>query len=287
MNVSVVVPFKGTSERIPSKNLQLLDGKPLFLHTLESLLSCEAIQAVYLDTEDDTITKMAQYIDGLSFLKRPKELANNSTDGNKIYTFEAEQIECDILIQRLCTSPFIRNSTILQALHALIHSSHDSIVGIKTAKQYLWDGNTPQYDIQNIPNSVDLPKTGIETMGLYAMSRCDILRLKRRIGNNPFQLEMDSLESLDVNWPDDFVLANLVAAGIREECRKNFKLLGACLNTPIFSDILDDLGYPKQGLLKKDPPAGSKYCARSARCRPSCLAIQRPVNRPFQVSICS
>ena len=47
MKIVAVVPVKGTSERIENKNIKLLDGKPLFLHTIEKLLSCNFLDEVY------------------------------------------------------------------------------------------------------------------------------------------------------------------------------------------------------------------------------------------------
>ncbi|GHU41953.1 hypothetical protein FACS1894190_10670 [Spirochaetia bacterium] len=38
MKVVAFLPVKGTSERIQNKNTALLNGKPLFLHTLEKLM---------------------------------------------------------------------------------------------------------------------------------------------------------------------------------------------------------------------------------------------------------
>lgn len=242
MNISAVVPVKGTSERIPSKNLRLLDGKPLFLHTLEALLNVDCVNSVYLDTEDEDIISLSAYLPNLQILRRPTHLATNSTDGNKLFAFEADNIDCDILIQRLCTSPFVKASSIEQTVKILCENQKvDSVIGVKTEKLYAWLEGEAQYDTSSIPNSVDLPGTTIETMGLYAMRRSDAVKMRRRIGSSPHLLELDSLEALDVNWPDDFELAHLVAAGKREKVRMNYKLLASYLSTPIFSDILDDL----------------------------------------------
>ncbi len=53
MKIVAFLPVKGTSSRIENKNIKLLDGKPLFLHTLEKLSSCSFIDEVYLDSESE------------------------------------------------------------------------------------------------------------------------------------------------------------------------------------------------------------------------------------------
>ena len=41
MKVVAFVPAKGTSSRIENKNTRLLDGKALFIHTLEKLAASD------------------------------------------------------------------------------------------------------------------------------------------------------------------------------------------------------------------------------------------------------
>ena len=115
MKVVAFLPAKGSSERVESKNVRLLDGKPLFLHTLEKLLGCDFIDEVYLDTESDEIIDYAGETK-CKVLKRDPELANNKTDGNKLFYNEVRQVKADIYIQILGTSPFIREETIRQGV---------------------------------------------------------------------------------------------------------------------------------------------------------------------------
>ena len=55
MKIVAFLPVKGSSERIKNKNTTLMNGKPLFLHTLEKLVRCSFIDEVFLDTEKDEI----------------------------------------------------------------------------------------------------------------------------------------------------------------------------------------------------------------------------------------
>lgn len=249
-NAAIFVPVKGSSERIPSKNLQLLDGKPLFLHTLEKLLSISGVD-VYLDTESETVIKHASYLDSLNILRRDPVLASNSTDGNKLFLNEVLNCDHDLICQHLCTSPFIEPETILKAISVIGSAApsgvkYDSSLLVREDKLYTWKDGKPVYDIENIPNSKDLPSTIIETMGLYAVSRKAALSTKRRIGNNPSLLMASPLEATDVNWPEDFEFAQLIAAGKREKQRQLLQNLALILSSALLSDLLDDIGYKNQ-----------------------------------------
>lgn len=246
MKIVAFLPAKGSSSRIESKNMKLLDGKPLFLHTLEKLVDSGLFDEVYLDTESDDVIEAASEVD-CQVLKREKSLASNKTDGNKLFINEVRSVDADIYVQVLCTSPFINTDTIKKGLDAVRDGSkYDSAVLIRKERQYTWNNEGPIYDIDNIPNSVDLGDTIIETMGLYIVKKDAALKTNRRIGSVPFLLEASALEAIDVNWPEDFQLADLIAAGKREKDRKLLGNIKNQLTSCILSDLLDDLGYPNQ-----------------------------------------
>jgi CMP-N-acetylneuraminic acid synthetase/regulator of RNase E activity RraA len=242
MKVVAFLPAKGTSSRIENKNIKLLDGKPLFLHTLEKLAGCDFIDEVYLDSESDEIFSLAENVT-CKFLKRDPSLATNATDGHSLFYNEAIQVDADIYIQILGTSPFIEPSTIKKGIDILLaQPEYDSVILVKKEKQYLWSEGQPLYNRDKIPNSVDLPDTIIETMGLYIVRKEVILENKKRFGKNTFFLETSAVEAIDVNYPDEFVLANFIAAGMREKERQLFKNIASRLTSSMLSDILDDLG---------------------------------------------
>lgn len=242
MKVVAFLPAKGTSERIECKNMKLLDGKPLFLHTLEKLVSCDFIDEVYLDSESDEILNYAPFLNYIP-LKRKPELANNKTDGHKMFFNEVSQVDADIYIQILGTSPFIKKSTIEKGINVLKENlEYDSVVLVKRDKQYTWDNKGPLYDKNNIPNSVNLPDTIIETMGLYIVRGDVAHRNKQRFGDNVYLLEADAIEAVDVNFPDDFELAEIIAKGIQSKENSYFKTLKKHLSSCILSDIMWEYG---------------------------------------------
>lgn len=241
MKVVAFLPAKGTSSRVESKNLKLLDGKPLFLHTLEKLMECEFIDEIYLDTESDEVIDLASETN-CKILKRDSTLASNTTDGNKLFLNEVNYVEADIYVQILGTSPFIEKETIQKGIKAIKNNDFDSSVLIRKERLYTWNEKAPNYDIENIPNSFDLGDTIIETMGLYIVKRETALTTQRRIGDNPHLLEASPLEAIDVNWPEDFELANLIAAGKREKERKLLENVKSHLTSAVLSDIMDDFG---------------------------------------------
>lgn len=250
MKVAAFLPAKGSSDRLPNKNTMLLDGEPLFLRGLRKLLACPSVDEVWLDTESAQIESLAAEVK-CRLLRRDPQLASNRTDGHQLFLNEVRHTDADLCVQLLCTSPFIRPSTIERAIEVLKQdASYDSVVAVRKEKQYRWEHGRPLYNLEHIPNSVDLEDAVIESMGLYVMRREAALATGRRIGERPYLLPLDPLESVDVNYPADFEMANLLAIGQREQERRLFANIKLALSSPLLSDILDDLKL--EGVLSRE-----------------------------------
>lgn len=247
MKVVAFLPVKGTSERIKNKNTSLLNGKPLFLHTLEKLVKCSFIDEVFLDTEMDSIYDMGKYT-GCTYLKRDPALASNKTDGHSLFYNEAKKVDADIYIQVLGTSPFIKPSTIEKGVNILKEhgDEYDSVILVHREKQYTWNETGPNYDREHIPNSKDLPDTVIETMGLYITNKDIALSKQRRYGMHPYLLDAEPIEATDVNYPLDFEYAEVISKGLKAIENRKLEFLKKIINSAQLSDVLDDNGLPNQ-----------------------------------------
>ncbi len=242
MKVVAFLPAKGTSQRIASKNLKLLNGKPLFLHTLEKLCDCDFIDEVYLDSESDEVLQYADYLNYIP-LKRDPALATNKTDGHQMFYNEVKQVDADIYVQILGTSPFIKKETIKKGIDILTSDGpYDSVVLVKRDKQYLWKDGNPVYDKAHIPNSVDLPDTIIETMGLYVTKREAAHRNKQRFGDKVYMLEAEPIEAVDINYPEEFEFAEYIARGQTYAEVSKLNSIKSHLSSAMISDILSEYG---------------------------------------------
>lgn len=241
MKVVAFLPAKGSSERIPNKNLAILDGEYLFKRKLRQLLDCALIDEVILDTDSDEIAALAADLP-VRRLVRPPELASNATDGHALFAWECSQVEADLYIQTLCTAPYVGPETLSRAIQALLEKpSCDSLVAVTSEKQYLWEQGRPAYGEGRIPNSVDLPATTVEAMSLY-MTRRSALNLNRRFGQTPLLFPLSPTEAVDVNWPEDLQLAELIAAGVRSRENLSLSALAPYVTSAMLSDITREMG---------------------------------------------
>ena len=70
-----LVPMRHHSERVPGKNYRELGGKPLYAHILSSLMGCEAIDQIVVDTDSPKITQgVSERFPQVHLIERPPEL---------------------------------------------------------------------------------------------------------------------------------------------------------------------------------------------------------------------
>jgi len=243
MKIVAFVPAKGSSERVPSKNLRILDGEYLFRRKLRQLLACPLIDEVWLDTESDDLIGKASDLP-IKVLKRDPSLATNATDGHKMFENECKHVpDADIVIQALCTAPFVDDATITKGLEKLLaDAGKDSLIGVTKTKQYLWEGNDPAYGRGRVPNSVDLPNTVVEAMSLYMVRRTSCDFPQKRYGRKPIFLELNSREAIDINYMEDLALAEMVCRGHRMTEANYFRILKHNLSSSIISDVTKEMG---------------------------------------------
>jgi regulator of RNase E activity RraA/CMP-N-acetylneuraminic acid synthetase len=234
MKIAAFVPAKGTSQRIPNKNLQVFDGEYLFKRKLRQLLECEEIDEVWLDSESEEIHQLASDLP-IKHLVRDVSLANNSTDGHSLFENHTRYTDADIVVQVLCTSPFLDKNVIDPALKELKNSNYTSLVAVTENKLYLWENNSPIYG-DKIPNSVDLQSHIIESMGLYAVKTNGTVASKRYT-DNPLLYRINQMESIDINDKEDLILAKYISAGQRLEDIQKLKAVSKVISSCMLSDI--------------------------------------------------
>ncbi|MFN9368670.1 MAG: cytidylyltransferase domain-containing protein [Planctomycetia bacterium] len=242
MKVVAIVPAKGSSERVANKNVRSFNGEPLFVYTVRKLLACDFIDEVYVDSDSEHILQRSLTV-GAKIMRRAPALATNATDGHKLFLNEVQNISADIYVQHLCTSPFVEPETIERAVDAVLKNPQvDSAVLCRSDKYYWWRDGRPAYNIDNIPNSVDLPAEMSEAMALYVVRREAALQTGRRVGERPAVIIGKPLELVDVNTEDDLKLAEAIVRGHAAQERRVFQILSNILSSPLVSDVCDELG---------------------------------------------
>ena len=207
---AAVVPIKLNNQRLPNKNIKpFTNGKPLCHYLLSTLLEVGGIDEVYVYCSRPEIQ---EYIPaGVKFLQRPESLDSSATRGNDLLKSFTERVSADIYVMAHITSPFVSRGSIEKGLEAVKSGEYDSAFAAKRFQDFLWQDNAPlNYKLDDIPRTQDLPLMFQELTGFYICRRNVIADLNRRIGDHPFIVETGEIESIDIDEPEDFTIADAV-----------------------------------------------------------------------------
>lgn len=210
MRIVAVVPMKLNSRRYPNKNIKsFTNGEPLCRYVLQTLLQVKEIDKIFVYCSDVSILKYLPA--GVEFIQRSGNLDGDTTKMNEVLKCFSEEVPADVYVMTHVTAPFIRSASIVRGIRAVLEEGYDSSFSAKKIQDFLWKNDGPiNYELENIPRTQDLEPLWMETSGFYIYKQQVINQLKRRIGNNPFIVEVDEIESIDIDEKIDFEIADAI-----------------------------------------------------------------------------
>ena len=216
MKIVAFVPIRLNSQRIEQKNLRNLGGKPLMCYMLEALAEAKNIDEVYVYCSNPLIKEYLPA--GVKFLRRDERLDSNTTLGEEIYDAFTSEVQADIYVLAHTTSPFIRTATIEEAVAKVVDGEHDSAFSAERIQTFTWwQGEPLNYSLEHIPRTQDLEPLFVETSAFFIFRSEVWCQHHRRIGQRPYIAVTDRIESMDIDNPDDFLLAEaIVSAGLHQ-----------------------------------------------------------------------
>jgi CMP-N-acetylneuraminic acid synthetase len=213
--IVALVPMRHHSERVPGKNYRPFAGKPLYHHIVSSLLRCEMVEELVIDTDSPVIAEdAAEHFPQVRMLERPQHLRADTVPMNNVLLYDVTQAEADYYVQTHSTNPLLLTETITAAIGQFLDSlsAHDSMFSVTKLQTRLWDGQgrAINHDPAILLRTQDLPPVYQENSCLYIFARGTLESLHNRIGERPLLFEMDRLEAWDIDEELDFRVAELL-----------------------------------------------------------------------------
>lgn len=207
--VTALVPMKGNSERVPNKNIRDLNGKPVCHWILESLSRSKYVDEVIINTDSPKIKEIVSGFDFVKVIDRPEYLLGDAVSIQPLIAHDIEHANNDIILQTHSTNPLLKTETIDSAIEAYIENSeeHDALFSVTPFQQryYFKNGKAVNHDPQRLIQTQLLEPLYHENSCIYIFSRETNRKVQNRLGKNPYLLEMDHLESADIDEWHDFL----------------------------------------------------------------------------------
>ena len=209
-----MIPIKLNNQRVPGKNLkQFDDGTPLITFIQKALLNSNQLDEIYVYCSDE---KVKDYLlPGIQFLQRPSYLDSDDRNCNDIIREFIKKVDASIYCVSHATGPFTTGASIDACISKVKTGNFDSAFLAKRMQEFLWSNGTAlNFDIQNFPRTQDLPPIFSEAPGAYVFTKETFLKYDRRVGVKPYIHEISEIESRDVDYPEDFAIANAIYMNI-------------------------------------------------------------------------
>lgn len=224
--VTAYVILKGHSQRVPNKNFRSLGGRLLYRWVLDTLLSVDAIDRVVLDT--DVVERLqAEGLPAdprLVLRRRPDRLRGDDVTANTLIAGALADgaLDADTLLMTHPTNPFLSAATVRAALSTFrrVRKSKegDSVFTVTRhqTRFYRADGSPVNHDPSTLVPTQELEPWFEENSNLYLFDAESFAASGSRVGLKPVLLETPQRESLDIDTPDDWAMAEVIAAQRRD-----------------------------------------------------------------------
>ncbi len=213
--VVAIVPMRHSSERVKGKNYRDFAGKPLFHRIIESLLACDKIDKVVIDTDSPTIIEQtATLFPEVLVLERPEHLRDGAIPMNNVLLNTCNSIESEFYLQTHSTNPLLSPETIAKGIEEFMKSFpiYDSMFSVTRLQQRLWDplARAINHNPAILLRTQDLPPTYMENSCMYLFTKETLIKKFNRIGDRPFMYDIAEIEAQDIDVELNFKVAEFL-----------------------------------------------------------------------------
>jgi len=215
MRTVALLPMKAHSARVTSKNFRPIAGKPLFRWILDTLASASEIDQIVINTDAREILSenglnTGDYEGKVLIRDRKPEICGDMVSMNLVLEDDIKSVPADTYVMTHTTNPLLRRETISHMLAAFHGASdRDSLFTVNKhqTRFYTSDGDPINHDPANLLRTQDLPPYLEENSVFYIFSTDSFAQTGARIGKRPQMFETPFLESVDIDEPYDWFIA--------------------------------------------------------------------------------
>ncbi|WP_447926360.1 acylneuraminate cytidylyltransferase family protein [Vreelandella sp. EE27] len=219
--VTCFLPCRAGSQRVLRKNIKPFAGFEFGLIEvkLKQLLSSKLIDEIVLTTNDDDIIAFAKSLNepSIRLHHRVEDLSSSATSTDQLVAHALELIPNGHILWTHVTSPFITEQhydQIIRVYRDQLGSGYDSLMSTTEIHAFLWQDSHPMnYDrtVEKWPRTQTIKPVHEVNSGVFLASTEIYDRINDRIGEKPYLYSLDKFTSYDIDWPEDFQIAECMA----------------------------------------------------------------------------
>lgn len=214
MKIVAYIPIKLNNERLPGKNIKtFFDNTPLIHFVQRTLLQIPDISQVYVYCSNEAIKPYL--LEDVQFLQRPSRLDTPQSLCGDIINAFMNVVKADIYVLAHATAPFVSVHTYMKCIQAVKSGVFDSAFGARKYQNFVWYHNKPlNFSLDTALRTQDMSHVYHEVSSPYVFTRHTFETYHGRTGANPYICECDEIESIDIDYPRDFEIADAIYRNI-------------------------------------------------------------------------
>ena len=218
-----MIPARLGSKRIKKKNLRLIDGLPLIQYIINAAKASSLLDEIYINSESTQFADIAEE-SGVKFYQRPEELSFDVATNDDFALDFINNVECDVLVQLLSTSPFISTEEIDGFIKAMLDGNFETMISVSDVRiECIYKGKSINFE----QKEQTPPSQLLEPIKSYACSLMGWQINKFRENINRFNAayhggdgsigfyELKGYSTIDIDNEEDFILAEAVSASFK------------------------------------------------------------------------
>ena len=216
--VSFFLPTRKGSERVVNKNTRHFAGIEggLVENKIRQLLASKRIDEIIFSSNDENCIAVAEKYIGdsrLRIVRRPDELCLSTTNLQDLICYVPTITEAEHILWGHVTTPIVGAEDYDDAIRCYLEKigeGYDSLVGVCELRNFLLNSNGKL--INNTtklpwPRTQDLEALYEINHTMFLASRKTYIQSQNRLGVNPYLYVMDRIKGQDIDWPEDFKVA--------------------------------------------------------------------------------
>lgn len=218
MHVTAVIPAKGRSARLTSKNLLPFpdaDGPTLVGHKIDQLLRCQRIDAVVVGSDDDGVLHEARRHGAIPRKRDAYHCDEQACPLRERWRNLVAQIETDLVVWAHCTNPLVGSDLYDDAIGAYLDALDrcDSLASVTRIQRHAWlsgvpHGWNPWADEH--PFASDLEPFYFQDGAIFIQPHRQMLENGYFFGQQPLLYQIDAPYGWDIDTPQDYETACLL-----------------------------------------------------------------------------
>ncbi|MBD2140276.1 acylneuraminate cytidylyltransferase family protein [Anabaena sp. FACHB-1250] len=227
--LSFFLPVRKGSQRVKNKNTRPfanIEGGLTELK-LRQLLECTFCEEIVVSTDDPEVIRIADNLNGLSrirIVQRPEELCRSDTLVQDLISYVPTVVNTEHIFWVHTTAPFVNDvdySKAAKEYFEALNDEYDSLMSVTKHHFFTWDAQKKK--ISNVdtsknpwPNTQDIDPIYEINHAFYISSVSNYHQTRNRIGVNPRLFELSGFKKIDIDWEDDFMMAETIFKAINK-----------------------------------------------------------------------